>query len=166
MDKFCRHCGTKHTMMESPQKCDHCRRLTWENPLPVAVLLQPITDGRRTGVLIGQRTIAPKKGEWNLLGGYIDPADETVEHAALREFHEETGIQPMCLDGVTLRSSFSDGRHLLIFVESLLTMNIAGLDEFKANDECSAVRVAWEPELLCFESHTRALADYFRTNGA
>ena len=132
----------------------------------MAVLIQPITDGHRRGVLIGQRTIAPKKGEWNLLAGYIDPADETVEHAALREFHEETGITPMPLDAVSLLSSFSDRRHLLIFVESVLPMNLSVLNDFKPNEECSAVRVAWEPETLCFESHTRALADYLKTNGA
>lgn len=52
-------------------------------------------------VLLIARAIAPFRGRWALPGGFVR-ADETVESAALRELHEETGLAapPLGLLGV------------------------------------------------------------------
>jgi 8-oxo-dGTP diphosphatase len=42
-------------------------------------------------VLLIERKHPPFKGCWALPGGFVD-MDETLEHAAKRELHEETGI--------------------------------------------------------------------------
>ena len=62
MDKFCKFCGAEHQAADYPKQCNNCNNITWLNPTPVAVMIQPVTDGRRFGVLIGQRTIDPGKG--------------------------------------------------------------------------------------------------------
>lgn len=43
-------------------------------------------------VLLIRRGTAPKMGEWSLPGGRIEPGEKAVD-AAIRELHEETGIE-------------------------------------------------------------------------
>jgi 8-oxo-dGTP pyrophosphatase MutT (NUDIX family) len=134
--------------------------------LPVAVLIQPVKsfDHKRTGILIGKRGIHPQKGEWNIIAGHIDPKDASVEHAAIREMKEEAGLD-VDLSMVKIVSSFSNGGHVLIFCESTQTVQEYDLDAFfEPNYECPEIRVAWEPEELCFQSHTRAMAAWFEKN--
>jgi 8-oxo-dGTP diphosphatase len=171
MDRFCSFCGTQHTSVTYPKKCEHCRQLTWKNPLPVAVLLQPVSDPQtnRKGILLGRRSIRPHIGEWALIGGHVDPEDADIFDAALREFEEETGIElysAIHRPSLTLHSSFADGHYLLIFVENSLPIPLKKLDEFVVNSECSEIRVAWQPEELCFHSHTNALASWFNSNAS
>lgn len=165
-DKFCRHCGQRHVEFESPQQCPSCKEMTWHSPKPVAVMLQPVLrdlghgDGP-VGILVGKRGIWPKLGEWNLIGGYVDPTDTSIEMAAARELFEETGVSVSATE-VTMKHSFGDGKCSLVFCVS---DKIAYLDEvmeqFVPNHECPEIRVAWEPEELCFPSHTRALKRWF-----
>lgn len=48
-----------------------------------------LRDGK---VLLARRGRAPHRGEWDLVGGFVD-AGETVPAAARREVREETGLQ-------------------------------------------------------------------------
>jgi len=162
MDKFCKFCGVEHTAAEYPKTCEACTQTTWINPTPVAVLLQPVVDGDRRGIIIGERGIEPQKGNWGLPGGFIDPNDADVIAAARREFWEETGIEATPADLMQLYWSFSNRRQLLLFVIARCAMDIKMLDGFVPNYECPSIRVSWEPEELCFESHTAAMAKYFR----
>lgn len=162
MDIFCKFCGTKHAEPSYPKQCVNCDNITWINPLPVAVLLQPVRDGPRIGILIGERGIEPMKGSYGLPGGYIDCSDKDIISAARREFLEEIGFEAPPADQMQLFSSYSDGRCMLTFVKSFLAISLDDLERFVPNDECPAIRVAWEPERLCFNSHTEALAKYFK----
>lgn len=167
-DKFCKFCGNAHTKTAYPQHCSSCNTITWFSPSPVAVLLQPVwrrgeQEGDiQFGIAIGQRGINPMMGQWNLFAGFVDPTDSTVEIAAAREFHEETG-EALTVSPETFRidHTFGDGRVLLTFCHNNEAINIDELDSFRPNHECPAMRVAWEPEKLCFDSHTRALAAWF-----
>lgn len=161
-DRFCKFCGEAHTKTAYPQHCGSCNTITWFSPSPVAVVLQPIHDGARLGVAIGKRGINPMLGAWNLFAGFVDATDVSVQYAAAREFNEETGfglaIDP---DDLTLDHTFGDGRVLLTFCHAGVALPVTDLDGFKANHECPEMRVAWSPEKLCFDSHTRALAAWF-----
>jgi ADP-ribose pyrophosphatase YjhB (NUDIX family) len=172
MDKFCKYCGTKHSDTKYPKKCDNCTQMTWINPAPVAVILQPVIGSIpdndrsagnqvRVGILIGRRTINPMKGHWGLVGGFIDCDDHDVIEAARREFLEETGFEAPSGEHMSLVGSFSDARHLLVFVESHEALHEGKLSKFVPNSECDAIRVAWTVEELCFESNTRELKKYF-----
>ena len=171
-DNFCKYCGTEHTSKQVPQQCGSCQGITWVNPTPVAAILVPVmgyhevTDRhgthwkRRMGVLLGQRGIHPKMGEWNLPAGFVDVTDTTIQGAAVRELFEETGfvVDPK---KVAIDHSFCDGRVMLFFCKAREVIQEADLHKFVINHECPAVRVAWEPEKLCFDSHSRALAAWF-----
>lgn len=173
-DRFCRHCGTRHLKTfgappGAPQACHACDRTTFHNPLPVAVILQPMIDfdGGRVGVLIGRRAGAVMKaGEWGLPGGFIDLADADVVSAAYRELREETGFaggpHPHPSKAPAIVASVNDGRHLVIFVEARDRLPMEQLHDFIACDECDAVRIAWAPEPLAFPSHSDALAGWFK----
>jgi 8-oxo-dGTP diphosphatase len=68
--------------------CPACGYVHYHNPVPgVGVLIEH--EGR---LALIQRGHAPRAGEWALPSGFIE-ADERVEHAAVREAFEETGLE-------------------------------------------------------------------------
>lgn len=48
-----------------------------------------VRDGR---VLIGKRRLEPRKGEWDLPGGFLEEGESAL-HGLRREFLEETGVE-------------------------------------------------------------------------
>ncbi len=69
--------------------CRHCRLPLYENPVP-AVCAVVCDEARR--ILLVQRRIPPRQGEWCLPGGFME-LGETPEEAVLRELAEETGLR-------------------------------------------------------------------------
>ncbi len=163
MDAYCKVCGIEHTVGGNPQICANGHE-TYANPVPVAVLLQPVTDAAgRIGLLIGERGVEPSFGLMGLPGGFVDPGDADFEAAALRELREETGIALMREEAAPeLFYSFSDSRYILVFVRSARVLT---LDEVRARfvpcAECPVVDVAWAPMPLAFASHTEAARRWF-----
>ena len=173
-DTFCRHCGARHLktwgQSEGSQHCMGCERTTFHNPLPVAVILQPVVDpdAERAGLLVGLRAgCVHASGQWGLPGGFMELGDADTAAAAFRELREETGLGVEMRDPPThVLWNMSDGRHLVIFVESLAPIRLAQLSDFQASTECSEVRTAWAPEELAFPSHTEAMRRWFDTGRA
>jgi 8-oxo-dGTP diphosphatase len=66
---------------------------TYQYPHPaVAVDIAVFTlRGGGLSVLLIQRKLDPYRGKWALPGGFLGP-DETLDEAAARELHEETGV--------------------------------------------------------------------------
>lgn len=61
-------------------------------PLPTPVPAVGVVCLRGDSVLLIRRGTPPRQGEWSLPGGRIEPGERAVE-AALRELHEETGVE-------------------------------------------------------------------------
>lgn len=61
-------------------------------------------------VLLIQRGTAPRKGEWSIPGGRIDPG-ETEAEAALRELTEETSVNAELLTKITVLNADFEGFH-------------------------------------------------------
>ena len=91
--KYCCYCGSNLTVKKIEGKkrdyCESCKTVYYENPLPVASAIV-INDKRE--VLLVKRAKDPYKNMWCLPIGFAE-SGEHVEHAALRELNEETGIQ-------------------------------------------------------------------------
>jgi 8-oxo-dGTP diphosphatase len=89
----CSECGSPYADANSwPRSCE-CGAVRWLNPVPVAAVVQPVLlpDFTR-GIVIAKRAIEPMKGNWSLVGGFME-VGESVEEAAAREFFEETGLK-------------------------------------------------------------------------
>src|SRR4029453_4125964 len=113
----CSYCGSRWADgLGWPRTWATWGATTWSNPLPVAVVLLPVSysDGR-TGVVVVRRDIEPFRGELALPGGFIETG-ESWRSAAARGLHEETGLtaQPGEVGLFDVHSSHN-GYSLLVF---------------------------------------------------
>ena len=69
------------------QTCTGCEVPYYHDAKPCAAVLVVDEAGR---LLLGRRAIDPRRGLWDIPGGFCGP-DETPEACAVRELHEETG---------------------------------------------------------------------------
>jgi ADP-ribose pyrophosphatase YjhB (NUDIX family) len=157
----CSYCGTRFADGQTwPRTCAGCGNISYLNPLPVAVLLQPVGDA-----LLGvRRAIEPALGKIALPGGFIDK-HETWQQAAARELAEEVGltVNPASIRLFDAQSSDRGDGILLIFGLALPLVP-AALPAFTPNEEVSEVVLLHEPQELAFPLHTQAMRDYFRRN--
>src|SRR5690242_7793740 len=89
-DRFahCTFCGARFRPGQAwPRRCAACGETSYQNPKPVAVVLQPVG----AGLLVVRRGIPPARGLLALPGGYID-VGETWQAAGARELFEEVGL--------------------------------------------------------------------------
>lgn len=173
---YCHKCGTAYETNEGesqwPKICpnDLCKNQQWFNPIPIGVLLQTVTDGKRTGVLTPVRGINPMAGYPALIGGYQEGWDHSSEEAALREFVEEIGLKAADKKNVDLLCSQATGpflpglRQNLVFSVTRKPMDIENLQKWVPNEETREMIISWAPRVLAFPSHTYALAHYFKKN--
>ena len=152
---YCSYCGQPYGPTAPwPRHCTNCNNITFRNPLPVAVVLQPVGNG----VLTVRRTIEPRSGWLALPGGYIDWG-ETWQVAGAREVWEESGVQ---IDPAGLREFrvFSAGNSTLMIVARATPLTLAELPPFVPNDEASERVVLTEPQELAFPLHTEILTAF------
>jgi len=85
--RFCPRCTGKLTWHEDHFECAGCDSWYWANALPgVQGILE--RDGR---VLLAKRAHDPRKGWWDLPGGFLHET-ESAHDGLRREFREETGL--------------------------------------------------------------------------
>lgn len=71
------------------QRCASCGAIHWRNSVPAATAI--ILRGRE--ILLSRRAGEPKKGLWDLPGGFLEWGEAPREGMA-RELREETGREP------------------------------------------------------------------------
>lgn len=177
--QYCQACGYRYNpdqmLSAECRSCHECGNVRWFNPAPVSVMLQPVywhtADVHKyqlkTGLLVGQRAIQPGYGQWGLPGGFVQ-GDSSYEAGALREMNEEVPLRDypdfalrVGLPKLEYSASSTSGDQILSFCRSTKSIPLSWLRSFVANRECSAVRVVWEPEQLCFPTHTEAVRRFF-----
>ena len=87
--KLCPRCG--HELVPQHGRhlgCPACGSSYWANSAP-AVQGLLVRHGR---VLIGRRKIEPRKGYWDLPGGFLEEGEDPLD-GLRREFLEETGLE-------------------------------------------------------------------------
>ena len=155
-NNHCSYCGNAFAVDQPwPRRCAHCGNMTFRNPLPVAVVIQPVDDG----VLTVRRTIQPRSGWLALPGGYIE-FGESWQAAGARELWEEAGvtIDPSSLHEIRV---FSAPDNTLIIVALAPPMTNAQLADFVITEEASERFIVRTPQELAFPLHTEVVADYF-----
>jgi ADP-ribose pyrophosphatase YjhB (NUDIX family) len=153
-DTFCSFCGTQfetHTVY--PKTCVNCGCFTYQNPLPVSVVLLPVDNE----LLVIRRNIPPV-GRLALPGGFIE-VGETWQKAGQRELFEETGIE-IASDEIKLFEvkSAPDGTVLIFGLANKKSKNHI---TFTDNDETQEVSFISEAVELGFPLHTEVVKKYF-----
>lgn len=90
MFNYCPDCGQKGTVTtkdETTYTCSACDWVTWNNAKATVALLF-VKDGK---LLVSKRAIEPKKGYYDLPGGFIDFGEGAYD-AVIREAKEETTV--------------------------------------------------------------------------
>ena len=90
-DKFCPRCRHQLVLKEihgtERPVCSDCSHIIFYGPKLVATVIVE-SEGK---LLMVKRAIEPGLGLWCFPGGYVHKC-ETVEHGAIREVYEETGL--------------------------------------------------------------------------
>jgi ADP-ribose pyrophosphatase YjhB (NUDIX family) len=164
-DTFCSYCGARFAdTARYPRTCAACGAQTWANPVPVAVVLLPVTEAGRTGLLVVRRAIPPV-GKLALVGGFVE-IHESWQHGAARELREEAGvvIDPAQLEPLWYASSEPRPDRVLLFAVAPGIVASA-LPPFTPGTEASE-RAIWygaeaSGEELAFPLHAEAARRFF-----
>jgi ADP-ribose pyrophosphatase YjhB (NUDIX family) len=90
---LCPRCGAGLEREEGRAWCPACGSVYYANSAPaVEGLLE--RDGK---VLLTKRGIDPRRGYWDLPGGFLEEGEEPLDGLA-REFREETGLEVQPLE--------------------------------------------------------------------
>ena len=86
--KFCPRCKKKIFQHRNKFFCEKCDFVFWVNPAPSsgAVII------KNQKILLAKRAGKPKKGYWDIPGGYLNPG-ESPKRALRREIKEELGVK-------------------------------------------------------------------------
>lgn len=86
---FCPRCSKKLTKKSnSLYICTNCSFHLYENPRPTNGL---IAENEKGEILLVKRKFDPKKGYWDIPGGFVN-IGETLEESYVREIKEELGV--------------------------------------------------------------------------
>lgn len=170
MHAFCHFCGTKFAdTTRYPRTCSGCKAQIWANPIPVAVVLVPIVDGARTGLLVVRRAIPPQIGKLALVGGFLEE-HESWQHGGAREVREETGVvvEPSALEPHWFASSDPRPNRVMLFSVAPPQPRSA-LPPFTHDAEASERGLIFGPggldEVFAFPTHIDAARRYFSARG-
>lgn len=136
--------------------------MTYKNPLPVVVVLQPIGPRDKAGLVVIERAIPGEGfGKAALPGGYQE--EETWQEAGAKELLQETGlvVDPDDLVLVDVKTT-PDRKKNLIFC---LAPRIQQVPDFEHDHEVSKVFVIYEPITGAFPLHDEQIAAFFRRLG-
>lgn len=168
-DTFCSSCGTRYPdTSRYPRTCPGCQTTVWANPIPVAVVLVPVIDGGRTGLLVIRRAIPPQIGKLALVGGFVED-HETWQAGGAREVREESQvvIDPT-IEPFWFTSTAPKPNRVLLFGVAR-AVEAATLPAFQSSTECSERGIVFGPdglaEVFAFGLHTEAAQRYFATRG-
>jgi ADP-ribose pyrophosphatase YjhB (NUDIX family) len=159
--RFCLYCGGQITRKKEDHVlrdcCSNCHSFFYDNPLPV---VSTIVDESRQ-ILLVKRDRAPHKGLWCLPTGFAE-AGESIQDAALRELHEETGIKgkiTRLLDVDSYKSRFYGDLLFLTFVAEKTGGKV------RAGDDSAQARFCPIDEIppLAFRPNNRALSAYIKS---
>jgi len=125
------------------------------------VVVVPVVDGDRTGVLTVRRGIEPHKGELALPGGFLE-IGENWRAGSAREVYEETGVRldnPSQLRLLDVAST-PNTRQLLLFSQAApIPLETVPTDD--GGDEVEALVVVYESVPLAFSLHQAVLDRFF-----
>ncbi|NUR75019.1 MAG: NUDIX domain-containing protein [Thermoleophilia bacterium] len=105
--RFCPRCGEELTTAADHLACRACGERYWANAIPgVQGILE--RDGH---VLLARRAYEPRRGHWDLPGGFLEETEDPVD-GLRREFREETGLDVEPVELLRIDIEPYAGRHV------------------------------------------------------
>lgn len=89
MFQRCPSCGDELSIRKDLITCTRCKFHLYNNPRPTNGV---IFENDKREILLVKRKFLPKKGFWDIPGGFVD-IGETMEEAIVREIKEELGVR-------------------------------------------------------------------------
>jgi NAD+ diphosphatase len=88
--KFCPRCGGHAIAVheKNGMRCSECGFVYFHNCASAVIAIIEV----KGGILVAKRNQSPKKGHWDLPGGFSD-YHESLENAVEREIREELGLE-------------------------------------------------------------------------
>jgi NAD+ diphosphatase len=128
--RFCPHCGADLASAAEGLVCDSCGEHFYANSIPgVQGILE--RDGR---VLLARRKNEPRRGYWDLPGGFVHETEAAVD-GLRREFLEETGLDVEPVELMRIDIEPYAGRHVFS-----VTWIVRGEGEPVAADDVEELR--------------------------
>ena len=104
---FCPRCGGTLTSAEEGLVCGGCGEHYYANSIPGAQGILE-RDGR---VLLARRALEPRRGHWDLPGGFLRETEAATD-GLRREFLEETGLEVEPVELMRIDVEPYAGRHV------------------------------------------------------
>ena len=160
-NSHCSYCGSAFLPEQPwPRQCADCDKISYVNPLPVAVGLVPVDDG----LLLIRRTVAPCIGGLALPGGFIN-LGETWQQGCVREIEEETGLR-IPAEEVQLYDALSAPEGMVLIFGIVTPRSSGDLPPFVSDGETSETVIMREAAELAFPLHTQAATRFWKERAA
>ena len=157
---FCSNCGHKVSLKAVPGDflpryvCEHCETIHYQNPNIITGAL-PVWEDK---VLLCKRGIQPRKGFWNVPGGYLENG-ESVEDGAVREVWEEAQTKVLITGLHTVYSIPKINQIYMHFLADLQTLNFQATEESLEVLLFSETEIPWKE--IAFASSKFTLKRFF-----
>ncbi len=169
-DTFCSFCGTAFTPpLTYPRTCATCATTIWSNPIPVSVVLTPVTTSAGEGLLVIRRAIPPQIGKLALVGGFLED-HESWQQGGAREIFEESGVKidPATLTAFWFTSTQPRPNRVLLFSVAA-PISERALPPFVPSSESTERGLVFGAEgldeVFAFPLHVEAVRRYFERKG-
>lgn len=159
--QFCMRCGSRlKFIIKNELCCNSCGFKHHINPIPSNAV---IIENKNGEILLVKRKYPPKKGWWDLPGGFIQP-NESIEESVQREIKEELGVNVAI---IRLIGIYTDTYlYQKILEPTLITILLAKIVSGKltASDDVAGYKFypkkAILKEKIAFKSAMQGLTDY------
>jgi NAD+ diphosphatase len=132
--KYCNKCGFVLEEKAALKQCPNCHKKYYFNAKACAAVW--LTNSKNE-ILLTKRAYDPFKGWWDIPGGFAEP-NETLEDAAIRELHEETGLEMTNMQYVgSLYENYEYESEVVPIVAAIFKAKIKGNETVTVNDDVS-----------------------------
>ncbi len=147
--RYCPRCATPLASatdgLRARPTCPSCGFVQYLNPPLAATVVLPRGDA----ILMGRRTIEPRRGYWTLPGGYVE-LGESAEEAVVREAKEEVGVDVRVERLLGLHSGAPSAVAVALFEGTIVGGEPAPLHEV---DQVGFFRPEDAPEIAFWSTH-------------
>jgi len=156
--RFCPRCGGDLASAEDHLACASCGGQYWANAIPG---VQGILE-RDGCVLLARRGREPRRGFWDLPGGFLQETESAVD-GLRREFLEETGLDVEPVELLRIDIEPYAGRHVFS-----VTWLVRGAGDPVAADDVDELRFFAPDELpeMAFPGQNLVLRDWVARQAA